>query len=296
MAAAALLAACASVPPAPEVGGARPTYLDAVTTTVPNMEAIGRRIWTPALDEGFVPQGLTLADGALLVSSYHPMPDLKSSTGPCSVFRIDIASGEITGRFDLPVGQCTHSGGLAYLGGGKLLLADTRQVFRIDLARALASGRAEGAIQAVRLSGELRGSFAGFDGKDAWIGTWTKDPKHAHLYRLAPRLFDEHDGGIVDEKAGAVESVPIPVEVQGLAFDANGDPWVSASNGSWGKLYHLDRAGGVTALYEMVAGLEDIEFDGAGRLWALSESGTRKYMRWATHFPNIFAIDVARLR
>ncbi|HEX4780994.1 MAG TPA: hypothetical protein VH301_09595, partial [Usitatibacter sp.] len=94
-----LAAACAGAERAPDVGGTRPTYLDAVTAQVPNMDALGRRIWTPALDEGFVPQGLTFADGALLVSSYHPMPELKSNTGPCTVFRIDIASGTITGRF-----------------------------------------------------------------------------------------------------------------------------------------------------------------------------------------------------
>lgn len=44
------------------------------------------------------------------------------------------------------------------------------------------------------------------------------------------------------------------------------------------------------------AGLEDIEFDSAGRLWGQSESGTRKYVHWATHFPYIFEIDVSKLR
>ena len=90
--------------------------------------------------------------------------------------------------------------------------------------------------------------------------------------------------------------MPIPPEVQGLTFDAHGDPWVSASNGSWGKLYHLDRKGNVVAQFEMVAGLEDIEFDSSGRLWGQSESGSRKYMHWATHFPQVFEIDVAKLR
>jgi hypothetical protein len=291
-----LWAAGISLACAQEIGGARPTYLDAVTATVPNMAAIGRRHWTPSLDDSYVPQGLTIAEQYLLVSSYRPTPDLKANTGPCRVFRIELATGKAAGAFDLPAGECTHSGGLAYLGKGQLLLADTKQLFRIDLDKALASGKSEGAMRSVRLAGELRGSFAGFDGKDAWIGTWTKEAPKARMYRLGARLFDDYDGQTVDEKRGAVESLPIPLEVQGLAFDASGDPWVSASSGSFGKLYHLDRKGEVKAQFEMVAGLEDIEFDSTGRLWGLSESGTRKYMHWATRFPHIFEIDVTRLK
>ena len=45
----------------------------------------------------------------------------------------------------------------------------------------------------------------------------------------------------------------------------------------------------------MVAGLEDLAFDGR-KLWGLSESGTRKYLHWPTRFPFIFEIDVAKLK
>ncbi|MGZ5594900.1 MAG: hypothetical protein ACXWF0_19105 [Usitatibacter sp.] len=288
------LAACAAMG-APQIMGSRPTYLDAVTEEVPNRAALGSRIWTPSLDEGYVPQGLTNADGYLLVSSYLPSPDLKSNTGPCRVFRIEQATGNTAGSFDLPVGACTHSGGLAYLGNGMLLLADTRQLFRIDLAKALASGKAEGAMKAVKIAGELRGSYATFDGKDAWIGTWTKEEPHARMFRLDPRLFDDYEGQTVKEER-AVESIPVPLEAQGAAFDKEGNLWVSASNGKWGKLYRLDRKGNVQAQYEMTAGLEDLTVDSRGRLWGLSESGTRKYMHWPTRFPFIFEIDTAKLK
>jgi hypothetical protein len=292
--AALLVAGCTAIPHGTIVG-AKPSYLDAVTGNVPNAAALGRRIWVPGLDEGYVPQGLANADGFLFVSSYLPSPDLKSNTGPCRVFRVDPARGAVAGFFDLPVGACTHSGGLAYLGNGQLLLADTRQLFRIDLAKALASGKAEGAMKAVKIAGELRGSYATFDGKDAWIGTWTKEEAHARMFRLDPRLFDDYDGKTVKEER-AVESIPVPLEAQGAAFDAAGDLWVSASNGQWGKLYRLDRTGRIQAQYEMPAGLEDLTVDANGRLWGLSESGTRKYMHWATRFPFIFEIDVAKLK
>ncbi len=288
------LAGCATVGTA-EIMGARPTYLDAVTEEVPNRAALGKRIWTPGLDQGYVPQGLTIADGYLLVSSYLPSPDLKSNTGPCRVFRIEQATGKPAGSFDLPVGACTHSGGLAYLGNGQLLLADTRQLFRIELAKALAAGKAEGAMKAVKIAGEPRGSYATFDGNDAWIGTWTKEEPHARMFRLDPRLFDDYDGKTVKEER-ALESIPVPLEAQGAAFDREGNLWVSASNGQWGQLYRLDRQGNVKAQYEMVAGLEDLGIDAHGHLWGLSESGTRKYMHWPTRFPFIFEIDITKLK
>jgi len=293
---AALAAGCATVPSDDAVRGTAPTYLDAPTLDVPNAQALRHRIWTPALDEGYVPQGLTSAEGGVLyVSSYRPTPDLKANTGPCRVFRIDAVSGTITGRFDVPPGTCTHSGGLAFVGRGRLLLADTRQLFLVDLERALATGSSAGAARTLKLSGALRGSYATFDGHDPWIGTWTKEPGPARMFRLPLGLFDTMDGQAVSE-AQALESIPVPLEAQGAAFDRGGRLWVSASNSRWARLYRLDRQGAVQAEYPMVPGLEDLTVDEAGRLWGLSESGTRKYMHWATRFPFVFHIDTAQLR
>ena len=287
-----LAAGCATVPDA-GVGGLRPTYLEAATTGVPNEAALGRRIWTPALDDGWVPQGLTASGPYLFVSSYKPTPDLKSNTGPCRVFRIERASGRAAGGFDLPAGACTHSGGLEALGDGRLFLADTRRIFLVDLERALATGKAEGAMKSLALAGELRGSFAAYDGRDLWIGTWTKEAPKARMYRLETRLFDAPDGSTIDHERAA-ESIPIPPEAQGAVFDGRGGLWVSASDSKFGRLYRLARTGEVQARYEMVPGLEDLAHDGT-TLWGLSESGTRKYLHWQTRFPFIFEIDVARL-
>ena len=51
------------------------------------------------------------------------------------------------------------------------------------------------------------------------------------MFRLDPRLFEGHDGQTVS-KDRAVESIPVPLEAQGAAFDPSGNLWVSASNGS----------------------------------------------------------------
>lgn len=288
------LAACASAPVAMTAGG-KPSYLEAVSANVPNEGAIVQRFWTPGLEEGWVPQGLTVSGAHVLVAQYRPAPVLQANTGPCRVVRLRRASGEAAGAFDMPVGACTHAGGLADLGDGQLILFDTRQIFRIDMERAFASGRAEGAMKSLRLSGELRGSFGGFDGRDPWIGTWTRDAARSRMYRLPAKLFDEFDGQSIDEKQ-ALESVPIPAESQGLAFDAQGRAWTSSSNGQWGRLHRLERDGRVAATFELMAGLEDLGFDADGRLWSVSESGTRKYLHWTTRFPFVFAVDVAKLQ
>lgn len=290
------LAGCASVGSGDAVMGTKPTYLESPSVTVPNLAALSHRIYTPALDEGYVPQGLTASGGYLYVSSYKPTPDLKANTGPCRVFRIEAATGKSAGGFDIPPGTCTHSGGLAHVGNGKLFLADTRQVFLIDVDKALASGTSAGASKAVKITGDLRGSYATFDGTHAWIGTWTKDDAaKARMYRLDPALFDTADGQTVKEDR-AVESIPVPLEAQGAAFDKTGNLWISASNSHWGKLYRLNRQGQVQAEYAMTAGLEDLAVDESGQLWGLSESGTRKYMAWETKFPYIFRIDPSKLR
>jgi len=277
------------------LSGASPSYLHEATESVPNAAALGRRIWAPGLDDGYVPQGLASAGDYLFVSAYHPEPEEHSPNGTCRVFRIERATGRTAGSFGLPAGLCGHAGGLAYLGNGRLLLADTRRIFGIDLARALASGQAEGAMEWVELSGALRGSFAAFDGRDAWIGTWTHDANQSHMYRLSPRIFDEFDRRTVDERE-ALGSIAIPLEAQGAAFARDGDLWLSASNSKWGRLYRLDPSGKVKAEYEMTAGLEGLAFDSGGHLWALSESGSRKYLYWGTAFPFVFEIDVSRLR
>lgn len=291
------LAGCAATPWGTTSGprGIKPTYIPAFTAAVPNGDALADHIFVPGLDEGWVPQGLTYAEGHLLVSSYLPTPDLKANTGPCRVFRIDPATGKGAGHFDLPVGVCTHAGGMEYMGNGRLFIADTRQVFLVDLPKALGAGKAEGAMKGVKITGLLRGSYGTFDGKDPWIGTWTKEQPKALMFRLEAKLFDTFDGQTVKEDRAA-ESIPVPLEAQGAAFDKAGNLWVSASGPRFGKLYRLDRKGNVRNEYAMVPGLEDLAVDDRGQLWGLSESGTRKYMHWDTHYPYIFRIDVAKLK
>ncbi|HUP97880.1 MAG TPA: hypothetical protein VM073_08060 [Usitatibacter sp.] len=281
--------------------GQRPAYLQALATKVPNEAAIGRKIFVPGLDDDWVPQGLTFAEGHVLVSSYKPTPNVEANDGPCRVFRIDPASGKTVGQFDVPLQNCnSHAGGMAYLGDGRLVLSDTWMLSLVDLPKALAAGTAQGAIKTVKVNreGGLRGSLAGGDGRDAWIGHWSREAGKSRAFKLPRDFFDRNEGATVDEKA-AGPSMPIPVESQGIAFDKAGNVWTTTSrSNTLSKLYKLDSGGNVLAEYQAPIGIEGIAFDPEGRLWAMTESGTRKYLRWGDpfHFPFVFEIDVAKLK
>ena len=280
-----------------KVLGTKPAYLESLAQTVPNQDAIGKRIFIPGLDEDWVPQGLLVIGDHLLVSSYKPTPTLAASTGPCRVYRVERDTGKPAGQFDVPLENCnSHAGGMAHWTRGRLLLSDTQMLSLIDYERAFATGTARDAIRTVKIGGELRGSLAANQGAESWIGTWSREQPKSRMYRMPRDLFER--GAAVREDIAA-ETRPMPVEAQGAAFDRDGNLWVSASrSNTMSKLYRLARNGEVTGEYEMPIGLEGIGFDDRGKLWAITESGTRKYQRWGErfNFPFIFEIDTARLK
>lgn len=290
IAAVTLLVACGAQASPPM--GTRPGYLQSIATDVPNAAAIGRRIYAPGLEDDWVPQGIAVVGEHILVSSYK-------DKGPCRIFRVDAATGRAAGQFDIPIESChSHAGGMAYLGDGRLVLADTQKISLIDLPKALSAGTAAGFVRTVAIAGALRGSFAASGAGEAWIGHWSRDAAKSRLFRLGPKFF-EHDSAVPADEALTSESIGIPVESQGAAFDSAGDLWVTGSRGNtWSKLHHLDKKGEVRASYDMPIGIEGIAFDAAGRLWAVSESGTRKYAKWGEkfNFPFVFEIDVAKLK
>jgi hypothetical protein len=170
-------ALCALLPLAPQAAGvlgARPAGLAGEPNAVPNQQAISRIIWAPGIDDGYVPQGVTWAGGALYVSTYRST-DPKIDRGPCRIFKIDPASGKTLGQFDLPK-ECGHAGGMAHAGGTTLIAADTRRAYRIDAAQAFSSPPSSQALTAtVDLRGAVKGSFAAAGAGTLFFGTYEKD-------------------------------------------------------------------------------------------------------------------------
>src|SRR5262245_8833856 len=110
LAAVALVAPCAAWPePIPQ--GKIPVYTDRTLSVVPNAAAMSRLIWSPGLNEGYVPQGITVLDGAIFVGTYRS-EDTKQDRGPCRLYRLTpLHSGPTIEFLDLPP-QCGHAGGL----------------------------------------------------------------------------------------------------------------------------------------------------------------------------------------
>ena len=275
--------------------GTKPKHVSELATSYPNAQAVTPRIWAPDLDEGWIPQGLVVIGKHALTTAYQ---DVHENAAKCRVFRIELDTGKTNGMFDMPE-PCKHVGGIADIGGGYVVVTDTRQNWRVDLEKALSTGSAKGATKGmIKLGAGFGSAFSFFDGKDLWNGVWygEKDPGEPKIYRVELGLFDR--GGHTVTKDNAADVIPIPKQIQGAALDKGGNLWMAASQGeSVSRLYRIDRkTGEVLARYDMPPRIENISFDASGRLWAISEAGAMKYARDKKHFPVIFEIDVAKLR
>jgi hypothetical protein len=272
--------------------GTAPTYTDRKlgllpSGPVPNAEAIRRRIWMPGLDEGFVPQGLSVVAGSVYVAAYKSPEG--AGRGPCRLYRLDPTSGKVTGILDLPP-QCGHAGGVAKGPPGHLWVADTRDIFevRLDPPGIATIGTV---VRHIRLGGLIKGSYATGSADALWLG--------AYETHGAPRLYKFPWAALKPQisQEDAAASVLMPVRVQGAAFDPAGKLWVTRSSGSFGELVEINpESGAVGARFAFPVGTEDIGFDAEGRLWTVSEAGSKRWLSWSTFFPVVFQVDMGRLR
>ncbi len=284
-----VVVACGLASPATaEPLGKKPGYSNRAPTTFANATAITRQIWVPGLDEGYVPQGLTVVEGALFVSAYKS-EDTKQNTGPCRLYRLDPASGAMTGTLDLPP-ACGHAGGLARGPKGQIYVVDTHTVFAVAVASPPVAtiGRIVGTT---KLTGALKGSFAAGGADALWLGAYERG-EGARLFKVPFAKLS----GVIDERA-ATENIGLPTLAQGAAFDRAGRLWITRSGSKFGELLEIaPLTGAVVATYTMPAGIEDLSFDADGGLWTLSEAGSKRWSGWTEHFPIVFRLDVAKLR
>jgi hypothetical protein len=281
--------------------GKRPNYMRlASVSSVPNRQAIGTRIWVPGLDEGYVPQGMTFAEGEILVSLYQST-DVRISSGPSRVYRVDPNTGGITGQFDLPA-DVGHADGLAYTGNNVFYLADTKgkQIYKIDLAKALSRGNCnEAVLSKIKVNKNMGPAFITYDGKRIWFGQHTKSKSEKpKIFQLTPDDFFK-EWPTVNNVASNMASLNFDIEVesQGATFDKEGYLWLSQSSSKRGKVQKIDPSNGkVLKEYELMAGIEDLAFAPDGRIWSVSEAGAKRWLQWETSYPLIFEIDMTKLK
>lgn len=290
----AAIGACAISPAVRENGlrilGVRPSYGPPTVSAEPNLAAVGPLLWMPGLDQGWDPQGLAAVDGSLLVSAYQS-DRFGVNRGPCRVFRVDPASGRESGHFDIPR-PCGHAGGLAYAGDGSLYIADTFTLFQIDLDSAFGS-RAP-TIRIFPLGPGLKGALAASGRGEIWIGTYEED-RPGRIFKYDQRVLKTLPNGATLTRELAAGELTIPSYAQGAAVSPDA-LWISRSEIAWGFLEKLDLASGqIVEHYPAPGGIEGIAFDGAGRLWAVSEAGARHFPGHYPFFPVIFRLDLNRI-
>jgi len=277
---------------AQDIHGARPSYDGRELSDVPNAQAITRRLWMPGLDEGFVPQGLTVMSDTVYVAAYRSA-ERAVDRGLGRVFLIDTQSGALKGHFDLPA-RFGHPGGLAN-DGRFLYAADRGRLAKIDVATALRGEREEAIVAERTIDKKLGPSFLTYDGALLWFGPYERAGAQK-LYGIAPaELFDP---ALAHETlANISRTLPLPPLAQGAAFDAQGRLWLTTSSSRFGKLHRLDpKTGAIEAEFDMPAGIEDIGRSGDGMLWSVSEAGTRRWQGWTTFYPLVFRFDPGLLK
>lgn len=121
-----------------DIAGVRPTFTDRNLTIQPNHESIVSRMWMPGVDEGYIPQGVTVAEVKVIVASYNS----EGFTPKCRIYRMEPETMTITGHFDLGH-YCGHAGGLAYAGLGRPFISDTWRLYEIDLTKAFSQTQSE---------------------------------------------------------------------------------------------------------------------------------------------------------
>jgi hypothetical protein len=121
------------------------------------------------------------------------------------------------------------------------------------------------------------------------------------LFRFtAPTLARLSDDETL-EASQAATVLTIPDRAQGAAIRGGG-LWIARSDWSGGTLDRLDpETGTPQRCYEIAPGTEGIAFSSDGRLWAVSEAGSRHIYDhpflglFEPFFPLVFALDLSRL-
>lgn len=275
----------------PALPGEAPAYDARDLTAAPNALAIGRRYWSPGLNEGYVPQGLTVFDDEVLIAAYRST-DRDQDNGPARLFRLSRRDGRLLGSFALPA-TYGHPGGLA-TARNTLFVANSGRLLALDFKESCRSGECV-PLKEVRVDKAMGPSFLAASGDALWFGPFRRDgAPNLHAVPI-DRILAGGEAPVALADSRAI--LPLPLFAQGATFDEAGKIWISQSSGNRpASLSQLDPAtGAVLARYPAPGGIEDLGLASDGRLWAVGEAGTQRWNRWNTFYPLVFEIDPTKL-
>ena len=275
----------------PVLPGEAPDYDARELTAVPNEAAIGRRYWSPGLNQGYVPQGLTVYRDEILIAAYRSF-ERDQDNGPSRLFRLGRNDGRLLGSFALPA-TYGHPGGLAVV-GDTLFVANSGRLLALDFRESCRNGECV-PLKEARVDKAMGPSFLAASAGRLWFGPYRREGSASlHAVPVARILSGaEVPVGLADAEV----TVPLPLFAQGATIGSEGSIWIAQSSGNRPAfLSRLDsRSGAVLAQYPAPGGIEDLGRAPDGRLWAVGEAGTRRWNRWSTFYPLVFEIDPAKL-
>lgn len=275
----------------PVLPGEAPSYDVRELGTVPNEAAIGRRYWAPGLNEGYVPQGLTVFGDELLIAAYRST-GRDADNGPARLFRLARSDGRLLGSFALPA-TYGHPGGLATV-RDMLFVANSGRLLVLDFTESCRRGECA-PLKEVRVDKAMGPSFLAAAGERLWFGPFRREGEPSLHAIPVERVLSGNEAPI--GPGDALAMIPLPLFAQGATFAGEDSVWISQSAGNRPAfLSRLDsRTGAVLARYAAPGGIEDLGHAPDGKLWAVSEAGTQRWNRWNTFYPLVFEIDPAKL-
>ncbi|HEX4938429.1 MAG TPA: hypothetical protein VFX11_07125 [Candidatus Kapabacteria bacterium] len=271
-----------------DIQGEKPRYLQQVSMDFDNAAAVQQALFVPALDDGFIPQGLAQRKGAFYVSGYVQARD--GQRPECRIYRL--LKDKPRERILLPLpASCNHAGGLAMTDGGVLLISDNIRLFTLlvsDGGKPL-----KRAAREIRLQAPLKGTFVSYHRGMVYLGSYMKDLDVTRVHVFPQSVLSKAEISVKD----AVDSFDAPHKSQGAYFDDSDYAWTTSQAKGFNYLNKFNMKTRKTEQrYRLVRGMQGIVKDADGSLWVVSEAGALKYRDWSQRFPAIFRLDVKRLQ
>ena len=249
-------------------------------SSFPNSDTMCAAMMLEGAQKGFVPQGLALAGGGQAwVTGYVPGKE-------CWVMRVDLHSGDVVRRqvgIDAKgVPACSHAGG-AMLNQDGLWVADTHRLWLLDPKQI---GKSNAVLdhwtlyQGTEKPKKLKGSFLLGGAGRLGIGQFGKKAGKIRMFRYSDlRKKSTHtligQGQPGEGEAAPNGSVEARKKAQGAEWGPSGGLYVSGSTSTCGLLQY-DGAEGRRE-YGFGPGVEEFEFAGATRIWAVFEASAEEY-------------------